>query len=245
MSDWYKYGDKLYRSIVIEVERIFRKARLTVNFDELNVLSSRTLATRVYTQLIAINRKRYFDLVDFLWEQAILEALSFLTSDSESAVSSSAPLPEEYRLSTFEVEQMMQDFLTSYNPVTKYVYEQEVERKRARFFESIAADASVKDRRAWEEDFRRAEHLWDQQTGQNMIDLEDYVRKEAYKRAGVERVKWITQDDDRVCTECDSLDGKVFPIDKVPPKPHPRCRCYIVPTRRTVSIMNEDTDDIE
>lgn len=234
MSDWYVYGDRLYKSIVIEVERIFRKARLTANFDELNVLSSRTIATKVYTQLVLLNRKKYFDLTDFLWEQAILEALFFLSNDSElAAVSSSlSALPEEYRLSTFEIEQMMQDFLMSYNPVTKYVYEQEVERKRARFFESIVADVVGKNRRGWEEDFRRAERLWDQQTGQNMIDLEDYVRRAAYERAGVKWVKWVTQQDERVCEDCDPLDGKVFPIDQVPPKQHPRCRCYIVPVKK-------------
>lgn len=46
----------------------------------------------------------------------------------------------------------------------------------------------------------------------------------------VEEVEWVTADDDRVCDECQSLDGQRFPIGQGP-RPgsiHPRCRCSIV-----------------
>ncbi len=46
-----------------------------------------------------------------------------------------------------------------------------------------------------------------------------------YRLVGVEKVQWITADDERTCPECAPLDGKVFAIDDVPPIPHPNCRC--------------------
>ena len=46
-----------------------------------------------------------------------------------------------------------------------------------------------------------------------------------YREVGVERVEWLTAHDERTCTQCAPLDGKVFKIDDVPGLPHPACRC--------------------
>lgn len=41
---------------------------------------------------------------------------------------------------------------------------------------------------------------------------------------------WITEMDERVCSDCDSLEGEVFAIDSSPGCPlHPNCRCHLVP----------------
>jgi SPP1 gp7 family putative phage head morphogenesis protein len=51
-------------------------------------------------------------------------------------------------------------------------------------------------------------------------------RKAFYREAGVEKVQWLTADDERTCPECAPLDGKVFKIDEAPAMPaHPGCRC--------------------
>jgi len=51
-------------------------------------------------------------------------------------------------------------------------------------------------------------------------------RKAFYKEAGVEKVQWLTADDERTCPECAPLNGKVFPIGEAPELPrHPGCRC--------------------
>ena len=55
----------------------------------------------------------------------------------------------------------------------------------------------------------------------------------ALKDAGVEEVEWVTQQDEKVCAECEPLDGQIFKIDKVPMLPrHYGCRCYIIPVLR-------------
>jgi SPP1 gp7 family putative phage head morphogenesis protein len=54
-----------------------------------------------------------------------------------------------------------------------------------------------------------------------------------YKKSDVQYVKWLAAGDERTCPDCKDLDGKVFPIDEVPPCPkHPGCRCTWTPVVR-------------
>ena len=55
--------------------------------------------------------------------------------------------------------------------------------------------------------------------------------KDKYRSAGIEVVRWLaTIQPGRTCEECKALNGKLFPIDKMPPIPkHPRCRCTLSP----------------
>jgi len=52
-----------------------------------------------------------------------------------------------------------------------------------------------------------------------------------YAQAGIEEISWLTASDDRVCSYCGPLDGKVFRIDSRHERPplHPQCRCAILP----------------
>lgn len=114
-------------------------------------------------------------------------------------------------------------FLATYNPVTEFVYENEVIRKRDRFKEAMIASPNKLAAIA------RAMSLWLRQTEQYLVLVEDVAVLEGYKTNGVERVKWFTQIDERRCPECKSMHGKVYDIKNVPPKPHRNCRCYLVP----------------
>lgn len=38
---------------------------------------------------------------------------------------------------------------------------------------------------------------------------------------------WISETGKNTCEECKSLDGKIFTGDKVPPRPHPNCKCEV------------------
>jgi len=56
--------------------------------------------------------------------------------------------------------------------------------------------------------------------------------KRRYEDAGVEKVEWIAAYDDRICEECESLHGNVYPIGDTPEIPvHPNCRCTLIPYR--------------
>ncbi len=57
----------------------------------------------------------------------------------------------------------------------------------------------------------------------------DTARIDTFKKNGIRRVKWQTQEDEKVCEECNERDGKIYPIDNIPTKPHYRCRCWVEP----------------
>ena len=104
--------------------------------------------------------------------------------------------------------------------VTLYRFDNEVERKAQRLAEALSAT----DR--WNDEIDKALRYWTLQVGQYAINAVDRARLQAFKDAGVKRVRWNTEKDERVCNECNALDGKVFDIDDAPAKMHIRCRCF-------------------
>lgn len=50
-----------------------------------------------------------------------------------------------------------------------------------------------------------------------------------YRRYGIDKVEWLTAEDERTCPKCAPLDGKEYSIDKHPECPaHPNCRCTLL-----------------
>ena len=220
MRNWYAVGDRKLKALIVAITRIFKKSRLTLNFDQINqpVRTIQAESKRVYKLLNEKNRDAFLDLGLLVYMEAYAEAQPNI------------PKSENLQKAKKEISGKWLDGIQSeYNPVTKYVYVTEAERKRARFFESLVADAESKQRREMENDYRAAENAWIRQTRQAMIDIEDRAAIAAYKDAGVRKVRWISQHDDKVCKECERLDGMIFPIDAVPDKPHYNCRCTIEP----------------
>ena len=113
--------------------------------------------------------------------------------------------------------------LLAYNAVTKYVYQYEVERKRDRTAEAVNSST------AKATEFQRGLLYWSQMTGQYADDITDEATIKAFRDAGVRRVRWVTERDGRVCEKCSERDGKTYPINKIPPKTHWRCRCHFEP----------------
>ena len=106
--------------------------------------------------------------------------------------------------------------------VTLYDYENEWERKRQRLSEALAATNAPNKEidKALKLAILQVSHYADKATAKAAL--------QAFKDAGVKKVKWITERDDRVCEKCEPLDGKVFDIDAVPQIPqHWRCRCRL------------------
>lgn len=108
------------------------------------------------------------------------------------------------------------------DPVTKYVYSNEVERKAERLAEAISAD-----RKNAEKEIRKARRLWMLQTDRYAVAVSDLAQIEAYKSRGVKYVRWITNLDGKECMECHNRNGVVYPINAVPAKPHYGCRCTL------------------
>lgn len=129
-----------------------------------------------------------------------------------------------------EVDEMAEiylaNLLTEPNEVTRYAYDSEVLRKRDRATESIN---SAPTRAEKDYEMEKAMRYWSQQTGFYIDIIADEAALQSMKDCGVKRVRWNTQSDERVCDDCKARNGKVYDIDKVPAKEHPRCRCWLEP----------------
>ena len=189
--------------------RRFNKAEQSCSlsgFDELNVIKACTV---LYQELDDDNRKIYLDLALLIYADVMIEL---------GAKSKRKNLPTK--------KWVNDEILEKSNPVTQYIYTNEVYRKKDRLIEALesAVDKPI--------EFRRALNLWGRGADQYCDIVTDRTMIKAYEDAGVEYVKWVTQRDEKVCKHCGPLDGKVYPIAKAPPKKHYHCRCFLVPCRK-------------
>lgn len=169
-------------------------------FDELNVLET---ARNLYDNLAADNLNVFLELAGASYQQTEPHG-----EDKPSAA-------------------WLLALLAAYDPVTKYVYQHEVERKRARLAEALISVGRAQRRQ--NEEWRRGLSLWSQQTAQYADIVTDVAMIKAFADAGITKLRWITQEDEKVCKVCRERDGKVYPITNLPEKPHWRCRCYWEP----------------
>lgn len=128
-----------------------------------------------------------------------------------------------------DAKKVVDRVLDSYNPVTGYVYKRELDRKRSRLVEEILTSVQLQDRQRYETVLHKAANLFFTQSMQYAIDVADETLKEEMERNGITEVVWLTEQDERVCSECSARDGKIYKIDSIPPKPHYNCRCVTVP----------------
>ncbi len=120
-------------------------------------------------------------------------------------------------------EDWLQEIFDNYNEVMKYVYSNEIDRKRSYLFEALMSSDSPTT------EIDKALRLWSIMVGQMVVDVTDEATLTAYRLNNIAFVKWVSEHDSKTCDYCNELDGEVFPIDEVPPKPHPQCRCFYIP----------------
>ena len=225
--DWYEYSDKAFKRFQKQIAREFRRSRLLMPFDEINAMSVnqrmkptgaaimdiRRECKRLYKRLNRMNHEYFYDIWLYVYWDRYFEAS-----------------PHGKRR-TVDFKKYVDKWLASYDPVTKYVYDHEVERKESRLFEAVVADGASGSQRGLEADYAASERLWTNMVRQYTIDIEDYAARTAYDDADVDRVMWMSERDNRVCEDCQALDGLVFRLDRVPDKPHYGCRCKLKPWR--------------
>ncbi len=193
MKSPYSATDKTIAYLNKQYPKLFRRV---ASFDELNV--------------IPVSHEIY----DSIYELVKREA----TRLSEVVYRSKKKSEEQ---SEFDPAVFIAALLLAYNPVTKYVYENELERKRARFAESLIASETPA------EEIALAQRLVAGMNAQFMDDVTFEAMLQAFRDSGVTRVRWVTSPDDRRCKQCASRHMKIYSINNVPAKPHIHCRCWI------------------
>ena len=192
MSNPYALADKVIAYLTKRYIKLFGKVR-GMAFDEMNIIS---VSHEIYDTALVETKREMARLSKKVYEK-------YNESDN------------------FDSEGFVLALMLAYDPTSKYIYQNEVDRKRARFVEGVlSSDFPM-------EEVKASQRLWiamnkvfaDEVTFQTMI--------KAYKDSGVKRVRWVTSPDERRCATCGAMHGKVFHIDKVPSKPHRNCRCWV------------------
>lgn len=204
----YDLADKAIKDMNRRNLRAFDGLK-TLKFDELNVLRS---VTKVYDDAVRIAKRRYRQIA----EDAYLEALILAGMDRKKA--------EELAEDSITDDWVL-DMLEEYDALTLYSFVNEVERKKQRTAEAILA---AQDKVA---EVEKALRLWTLQVSQYADNSVLYATLDGYEKAGIKKVKWVSEKDEKVCKVCDKLDGKIFLISKVPVTPHYHCRCILLPVK--------------
>ena len=209
----YRLADKLLEQLKKLIRREFNRLGI-FGFDELNAPVVTSETTSLFDRLMRENKKQYLKAAQKAYSDAIALAVAAGYED-----------PGTNRIS----ELWLIGLLGAYNFVSGYLYESEAERKRLRLAEQMLTAKEYLNRTLYNDSIRRSANLWWTQTAHYMLDAVDTATLDGYKDSGVEKVKWNTNIDGRECSTCRERNGKVYPIDKVPPKAHRNCRCYITP----------------
>lgn len=182
----------------------------TLKFDELNVMRT---VTKIYDNSVKLAKRRYMEIA----LDAFLEALILAGMDRDEA--------EDLAEETI-TEDWVLDMLEDYNELTLYRFDTEVERKKQRTEEALLAALNKN------EEVDKALRLWTRQVAQYADNSVIYATIDGYKAAGVKKVKWVSENDGRVCVTCHERNGKIYLIDKLPLYPaHWWCRCVILPVK--------------
>lgn len=209
----YRLADKLLEQLKKLIRREFNRLGV-FGFDELNAprITRETIA--LFDRMLTENKKRFLDAAKTAYRDAIALAIAAGYRD-----------PGDKKIN----EKWLIGFLGAYNFVSGYLYESEAERKRLRLAEQMMTAREYQNRTLYNDSLKRSANLWWTQTAHYMLDAVDQATLDGYRDSGVEKVKWNTNIDGRECKVCRERNGKIYPIDKVPPKAHRNCRCYLTP----------------
>ena len=179
-------------------------------FDEMNIRATKKHVRKLYKSAYKIILNEFLEILNPLCQEIYDEAIA-LGFDGDMR-----DLDEGW----------IEEFFDEYNPVTKYVFSNELDRKESRLFEALVASSAER-----LESYKTAESLLARQVDQYSIDLEDAVARTVYKAIGVEKVKWNAEIDHKTCGVCSELDGEVFDLNNAPQKQHYHCRCWLTPVK--------------
>ena len=202
----YELLDKLLASEMKRIRTSFNRLG-SMGFDELNVVNTRKVTQKMYDGFLKDNETIYLKVARDAYKRA---------TESEKA-----EIDREWLVGV----------LAGYNLVTGYLYNREAERKRLRLNEQILTAREYGNRELFQSSLRKAANLWWTQTSQYGISVVDEATIRGFKDVGVKRVRWVAADDEKTCPTCGARDNQIYNINKIPPKPHYGCRCYIVPVK--------------
>lgn len=215
----YRHADRELKRIFRFMSATFQNQSVRAAWDALNVISISVAVDQMYASMNEWIMGRYLEIARRAYRDAWV-----------------AMFPGEEPEDTLDLPYIAA-LLDGYDPKMQYQYSKEWIRKRDRLKESMMAVGQASDRariantQAARKALKRALDVLERQVMEMADTVTDDARTEAFRDAGIDEVRWNTQQDERVCSVCHDRDGLIYPVDQLPPK-HPRCRCYFTPAQR-------------
>lgn len=206
MVNYYAPCDVAIKVMNREIVEEFGRLKMS-KWDEINIIRT---VVNVYRKSAAKARKHYWEVAYEAYILAMM-ILEERTVDARRMADKSITMD------------WVDGILEETNFVTLYRFNSEAERKAYRLAEQLEVST---DRNKL---IDRAMKDWSRQLGQYAIEFTDDAVIQSFKDAGVERVQWLTSEDERTCHACNELHGMEFPIGEIPTKPHYGCRCRLKP----------------
>lgn len=189
----YEYTDKVIAHIDKQLIERYSRLKSLVSFDELNVLQE---VNALYQEIDIFVRKAFLKLANRAYADNVRKT----------------------PLRSLD-EQWVDALLSAYDPVSKYVFSHEEDRKCARLIESLIASTTKA------QEVNAALRSMSFMCRIYAVRVTDEAVLQAFKDDEENLVKWIAEKDEKTCSVCHSRDGKVYELESLPPKPHLNCRC--------------------
>ena len=204
----YEYIDKNIEKYRKQIQRLFNNSRLRISARYSPETLEKVSTAEIKKLLKKLKQKDH----DFFW--LMLFYILALPEDADL----------EYELRELDFD--FSAFLASYNATTRYVYKNEIQRKSARYNEGIIAlDNPFGDDtyQLMKDNIR----YWVKQCEEISVDMEREVVIKQAEKAGYKKMRWDAVGDEKTCKECQKLNGQIFDIADIPPRPHYGCRCIL------------------
>lgn len=202
-KDFFRHADKSLMVILNDMAKRFQRLGSGLGFDELNVLDTRKAVNAMYKAMDALIQREYRKVARAAYKEAGGEE-------------------------DFDAHEFVTTMICAYDPLSDFVYTREWTRKRDRLFESIIATQTGN--QEMRKVLKRNLDVLANQVRQYGDNITVQARIRAFKDAGVQYVRWVTENDEKVCSVCAPRNGVVYRIDELPEIPaHWHCRCILVP----------------
>lgn len=216
----YLYADKVIKKVKRKIPFLLNDTRLRLTvFDEINSLLLKKLLEETYEEIESQAIYAYLDIAERTYREAFDLAKQL-----------------GYESGTYNPIWLgiITDWLLEYDLTTGYIFTNEVVRKRDRFSEQLMGvlinKKSINDPLTMLIYKKAGKYISDQIAEYGDI-IAYKAMVQAYKDAGVKKVIWFSEHDNRVCSACLGLSEQEYDIDDVPSKPHWGCRCWLLPLR--------------
>lgn len=195
-----------------KLQNQFNKTRLKLNsFHELSNMEIRKRITSLFNKIGASNRQYIEDCL----EDAFIK---------RKKLKNCKDVKDYMKIIGFDIDK----YFDTYSRTLLFVYLNELQRREARYAEGTIAIGDMNSADMLNHQKRNVSSM-SKMADEVAVDAERESTLLSFKHDGFTKVVWVSEMDDRVCGECELLNGQVFDIDNVPERPHQGCRCEIEP----------------